>query len=64
MKIEQTDINLVGLVEEKIVNLQNQLNAVLTARDSLIQMLETKYDAHVDKATGQFVPNEKEKDAK
>ena len=63
MKIEPNDISLVNLVEEKIAILQNQLNTALTARDSLVQMLETKYDAHVDKATGQFVPNEKEKDA-
>ena len=56
VRLTQEELNAINLLGIQAQNIQNQLQQVQAAQQSVIKLLETKYDATFDPASKQFIP--------
>lgn len=61
INLTEEEVNLVGLIAIQIKNSEDGLRRQMAARDALIKLLETKYDAIFNQVTGQLEPEEEAK---
>lgn len=61
INLTEGEVNLVGLIAIQIKNSEDALSRQMVARDALIKLLETKYDAVFNQTTGQLEPRKEAK---
>lgn len=61
INLTEEEVNLVGLIAIQIKNSEDGLKRQLSARGALIKLLETKYDAVFNQATGELEPKKETK---
>jgi len=60
VELTTEEIWLVNLVGGQVKNSQTELQRQMAAKDTLIELLEKKYDAVFNRATAEFEPKKKE----
>ena len=56
--ITQEEANALNIIGQQAIALQNQVNQMKAAQGSVIVLLENKYDATFDPASGELKPKE------
>ena len=61
INLTQDEVNAFNIIAAQANNAKVQLDSALSAQKAMISLLEIKYDAVLDKETGQFIPKEGDK---
>lgn len=61
IKLDDAEVWAFNVLNNSVANAQAELNRAIAARGAYITLLENKYDATFDQATGQLNPKEQAK---
>lgn len=59
IKLDDAEVWAFNVLNSSVNNTKAELDRAIAARDAYIRLLESKYDAVFDQATGQLNPKEK-----
>lgn len=62
IQLEGGELNLINILASNSQRTKNEFDKCMSAQESLIKLIEKKYNAVFDQKTGEFNPKQKTKD--